>query len=196
MKITTRYRSVSTWRLAGVVASIAVCACADREPERTADSAPAPPALARDTAAPFQTDSLAYHLTWRDDRYEGSASVLFRNQTADTAYFVNCNGATGFQLEREEAGKWVAVWAPPQNQCLSAPIVVPPGDSLRRTTILLDGYQPDTPGARPLSADSSLHRLVWTAMVHHYARRPPPFGAEVPLVQRVSNRFFLFTTPR
>ena len=190
-----RRRSVSRVLLGSVIAGIALLACSGGESKPATDSAPTSPAVERDTAAAFQTDSLAYHLTWRVDRYEGSASVLYRNHTPDTAYFVNCNGATGFQLEREEAGKWIAVWAPPQNQCLSAPIIVPPGDSLRRTTILLDGYQPGSPGARPLNADSSLHRLVWTAMVHHYAKRPPPFGADVPVEQRVSNRFLLFTSP-
>ena len=170
-----------------VIASIASCERGARE-ER-ADSV----ALTRDTSALSQTDSLAYAITLRDGRYTGRALVRFHNRTADTAYFVNCNGATSVQLQRDVGGVWVDAWTSAQDACLSPPIVVLPGDTLDRPVLFFDGYQPDT-AATP-AAERGVYRLVWTALVHHYQSRTP-VGVELPLPRRISNRFVLTGAPR
>jgi hypothetical protein len=149
----------------------------------------------RDTTALFQTDSLAYRLTYRDGRYEGTAMVTFRNRTADTVFFIHCNGATGTALQREVNGDWVDVWHSVQNGCFSAPITVAPGDSLRRSVFLFDGYQPDTAAAVSPGSGSAVHRLVWTAAVKDFAPGVS-YGTPLPLEQRASNPFLLTGAPR
>ena len=157
------------------------------------DSAP----LARDTAPATQTDSLAYQVRLRDSLfYDAPAMVTFRNSSADTVYFVNCNGATPTGLQRETSEGWVTAWSSIQNECLSAPIIVPPGDSLRRQVLLFDGFQPmpnDTTPAPP--GGRGVYRLIWYGLVHHY-KAGLPFGTEPPLALRTSNRFVITGAPR
>lgn len=171
-----------------MLASVASCERGVREDR--GDSV----ALARDTAALSQTDSLAYAITFRDGRYSGRALVRFHNRTADTAYFVNCNGATSVQLQRDVDGVWLDAWTSAQDACLSPPIVVPPGDTLERSVLFFDGYQPDT-AAATTTQGQGVYRLVWTALVHHY-QPGAPVGAELSPPQRVSNRFVLTGAPR
>ena len=153
--------------------------------------------LRRDTTAATQTDSLAYHITLRDDRFHDvPAMVTFRNTSADTAYFVNCNGATPTGLQRETSDGWVNAWTSVQDACLSAPIIVPPGDTLRRQVLLFDGFQPppnDT--TLPPPGGRAVYRLIWYGLVHHY-NAGLPFGTEPSLALRTSNRFVLTGAPR
>ena len=180
---------------AGALIGVALIACDTPETQPpAADSVPAI-SLPRDTAALFQTDSLAYHLVFRNGQYEGTAGVTFRNRMADTAYFVNCNGATGFTLERAQGDTWATTWVPPMNACLSPPIIVPPGDSIRRTVLVLDGFQPDSAALQRSPNDTSVYRIVWTSVFHHYGK-PRPFGTVPPLENRVTNRFMLIGAPR
>ena len=172
----------------------ALLACSESSPRATDSVVASSPAIERDTAAASQTDSLAYRIVRRaDGQYEARAEVIFRNRMADTAYFVNCNGATGVRLERLVSDTWVPSWSSEQDGCLSGPIVVAPGDSLRRSVLLFDGYHPISSDA-PAEA-ASTYRLVWTTVVHHYEPRAP-LANEVPEAQRVSNRFFLVGAPR
>ena len=127
--------------------------------------------------------------------------VTFRNTTSDTAYFIHCNGATGVQLQREVNGAWVDVWTSMQNGCHSAPIVVNPGDSLRRAVHFLDGYDPQPGDSTSPTKAPGTYRLLWTALVHDYPRqspynRDPGVDPSLPLEQRVTNRFRLTGAPR
>ena len=152
--------------------------------------------IARDRGAASQTDSLHYQLAALEGRHVGRAMVTFRNQTADTAYFIHCNDATGVELQREVDGAWVRVWSPPQNGCHSPPIVVAPGNTLRRRVILFDGYQPEgADSVLPPPEKPATYRLVWTQLVHDY-RRNASSERPLPLEQRVSNRFLMSRAPR
>jgi hypothetical protein len=196
--------------LLGAATAVILCtaiACSDSgsraAAERPGDSATPPGAsrpLSRDTTAATQTDSLAYHVMVRDGRfYEAPAMVTFRNTSPDTAYFVNCNGATPTGIQRETAAGWVDVWNGEQDACLSAPIVVPPGDTLRRRVLLFDGFHPlpnDTTAAPsgPTHAPA-VYRIIWHGLVHHY-NAGLPFGTEPSIALRTSNRFLLTGAPR
>ncbi len=174
------------------IAFIALLACGQpRDPGQGTDAV----AVTRDTAALSQTDSLEYRLVQRDGRYTGRALVTFHNRTADTAFFVNCNGATSVQLQRNVDGVWIDSWTSEQDACLSAPIIVPPGDSLQRPVVLFDGYQGD-PIALPTSPGEgpAIFRLVWTAIVHEYDPRAPR-EVSLPLPRRVSTRVMLGGAP-
>jgi hypothetical protein len=183
--------------ISAVLVGLAVAACTSPGAERTVDSSTAAPPLPRDTTARTQTDSLAYHLTFRNGQYEGSASATFRNAMPDTAYFVNCNGVTSFTLQRLQDTAWSNVWSPPMNACLSAPIIVAPGDSLHRTVPLLDGFQPDSAALQRSPADTGIYRIVWSGLVHHYhaPNRTASFGTTPPIELRISNRFLLIGAP-
>ncbi len=157
--------------------------------------------FARDTTALSQTDSLRYHLTRRGERYEGTAMVTFRNTTPDTAYFIHCNDATGVQLQRDVSGTWVSVWTSMHDACHSAPIVVAPGDTLRRAVPFLDGYQPEPGDSASPTREPGTYRLVWVELVRDYNRELPysrdvAVDPSLPLAQRVTNRFLLTGAPR
>jgi hypothetical protein len=155
-------------------------------------------AIGRDTTAATQTDSLFYRVTVRDSVfYDAPAMVTFRNTSADTAYFVNCNGAIATSIQRKIDDAWVDVWNSEQDQCLSAPIVVPPGDTLRRRVLLFDGFHPhpnDTLPPPPTDPPPA-YRLMWRGLVHHY-RAGVPFGTDPALALQISNPFLLAGAPR
>ena len=187
-------------RLTGAGTAAMVCAvgiaCSDSGSRVPADQPTSFYAVGRDTTAATQTDSLAYHVSTTDGRYDAPAMVTFRNTSPDTAYFVNCNGAIATTIQRKVGAVWVDVWNSEQDACLSAPIIVPPGDTLRRKVLLFDGFHPH-PGdtTLPRTDGPVLYRLMWRGLVHHY-RAGLPFGTEPPMSLLVSNPVLLFGAPR
>jgi hypothetical protein len=148
------------------------------------------PVVARDTAALFQTDSLAYTLR-TGDLVAGVINVTLTNRTAGPIYIVNCNGHTGVSLERRVNGQWQSVWSPAIPLCLSTPIVVPVGGSLQRRV----GIQPTRVGTNdfpewPARTIAGEYRLVWPSVLSSLVGQGP-FGDPLPLEARVSNRFTL-----
>src|SRR4051812_15847030 len=73
------------------------------------------------TAADFRTDSAAYILTSTNVGYHGTITATFTNTSGKTAYFVNCNGGTGVELQKLTGAEWKTVWSPVLLACLSAP---------------------------------------------------------------------------
>ncbi len=190
-----RHRLAAT---ATAVLCVAAVACTDSGSRAPAPNSSHRAALPRDTAPATQTDSLAYHVTMRDGLYVAPVAVTFRNISADTAYFVNCNGAVSTGLQRETAGGWVDAWTSVQDQCLSAPIIVPPSDTLRRRVLLFDGFDSTTATPSPTGAPSdapAVYRVIWHDLVHHY-KAGLPFGTEPTMTLRTSNRFVLTGAPR
>lgn len=187
------------WALLTIVVVMAGCgdattAATERSPE--APFVPMVPLVTRDTAALFQTDSLAYALRDGGNWYQSTVGVTLTNRTRGPIYIVNCAGGTGLQLEQRVGDQWQRVWSPLLPLCLSPPIVVPV-DSIYRTRVEIIGA-PQGAKALPQFATVQLsgeYRIVWTGVVSSYQDRNP-FGAPLPLDARVSNRFTLTLQPR
>jgi hypothetical protein len=151
------------------------------------------PAIARDTLALFQTDSLHYTLSVDPTAlgYQVQLGVVFTNRTPRTAYFVNCGGGTSISLEKLVGARWQTVWTPILLACLSSPITVPPGGTYRR--------QLDVFGARPgtnmmpqfsMTDLTGVYRLAWHEVVYDYQDHLP-WGEPLAAEHTVSNRFTL-----
>lgn len=156
--------------------------------------APAP--LTRDTAAMFQTDSLAYTLHTGTIGYQGDVGVTLTNRTAGTIYIVNCGGSTSVQLEKRVGVAWQGVWSPAIPLCLSPPITVPVGGAYRTRISIFGGYPGTNTFPQFLVADvTGEYRAVWGSVLSTYQDRLP-FGETLPLESRTSNRFTLTAEPR
>lgn len=149
-------------------------------------------ALVRDTDAAFQTDRLRYTVaSTPSGGINARMSYVFTNPTPGPVYFVNCKGNTPPLLQKRVDDHWVNVWAPTILDCLSPPIVVPPGEEYRNSVSIL-AAGPDNNLASKLTADSipGIYRFVWHDVLSSYDGSYP-FGEPLPLEQRISNRFYL-----
>ena len=152
--------------------------------------------LTRDTAALFQTDSLAYVLRAGVVGYQGDIAVTLTNRSAGSIYIVNCGGATDVGLEKRVGDVWQNVWSPVVPACLSLPITVPVGGTYRTRILVFGGY----PGTNSYPQFSVAYvpgeyRAVWLSVLSSYQDRLP-FGEQLPLEWRTSNRFMLTTGAR
>lgn len=147
--------------------------------------------------ASFQTDSATYTLHATSTGYEGDIGVVFTNPGPAPVYVVNCNGATGWRLERWTSGAWRSVWSPILPACLSEPIVIQGRAQYRVVARISDcGFLgacaprlTDLPRGEP-------HRLVWTLFVTAYDARGPSWGSPLPDERRTSNTFTLRTAAK
>jgi hypothetical protein len=175
-----------------VLATLALAAACHDGPTTAADpTGVLGAALTRETAPFFQTDALTYTLQSGSHGYTGEIGVQFTNRTGETVYFVNCNGITGMSLEKLIGGRWEVAWSPVVPQCLSSPIVVPPGGTYDIRISVFAGYPDSNMWPKFSVTDvTGVYRAVW-----HYALRSYqddlPFGEQLALEQRVSNRFTL-----
>jgi len=182
-------------RREGAGSAVAALGCllllACNEPRSDAPNGRAPdtPGIQRDPGPATQTDSLHYRLSLRDGQQVAEMMVTFRNPTADTVYFIHCNGATPVQLQVPLEEPWVSVWTSEQDACFSPPIAVPPSDSLRRRVLLFDGFKPGD-SQMPLPVVPATYRLVWAGLVRK-STSSAPVGDPLPLEQRTSNPFLL-----
>ena len=139
----------------------------------------------------FRTDSNSYALRADNMGYSALIDVEFTNSTADTVYFINCNGVTGVTFEKLVDSTWQMAWMPAMNACLSAPIVVPPGSTRRFPTHAFAARRDRAQSGEITIEDApGTYRIVWPHTVASY-QGSPPFGDSLPLSQRVSNRFIL-----
>lgn len=171
----------------------------------TACASPPAPTVARDSVfvpardenALFQTDSLRY--TLREVvgfGYETRIRARFTNLTGATAYFVNCNGATMLHLEKLAGEQWTRAWSPIVPLCLSPPITVASGQSYE-FGVPLFAAKPDANAAPKFTVPEipGVYRIVWSDALSSYQDKLP-FGAQLPLDQRVSNSFTLSVPSR
>jgi hypothetical protein len=143
------------------------------------------------TAALFRTDSVAYTLRARNNGHEARIGVTFTNRTSDTTYFVNCNGAVGVSLEKLVEGNWRNAWSPVMPACLSPPIAVAPGATRSMPIEVFGGFPGSNAYPQFVVAEiPGIYRAVWNSAVTDY-QSELPFGAPLPLAQRISNRFTL-----
>lgn len=158
---------------------------------------PADPTVPSRDAVAFQTDSLSYTLLSASVGLEGKIAFVFTNPTSAPVYIVNCRGATSLRLEKQSGDTWVPAWSPVIPLCLSAPIVVQPGQQYAGVVHVFGGY-PSTAMHPRFVVDSvpGVYRIVWADVLRTYNNRTYPFGEPLPLEQRVSNRFQLRVASR
>jgi hypothetical protein len=146
----------------------------------------------RDTGAAFQTDSLVYTLVRGPQGIEGRIGYVFTNPTDAPVYIVNCRAQTALRLQKHTDAGWIDAWSPVVLDCLSPPIVVPPGDRRADEVPVFAG----APGSNVhpqflVDRVPGVYRIVWHHVLSSYDDRRYPFGEPLPLEQRVSNRFEL-----
>lgn len=150
-----------------------------------------------DTAALFQTDSLAYTLRAGSVGYQADVGVTLTNRTTGTIYIVNCSGSTGVQLEKRVGIAWQGVWSPAIPLCLSPPITVPVGSTYRTRISIFGGYHGTNSYPQFSVADvTGEYSAVWDSVLSTYEDRLPSFGEPLPPEWRTSNRFTLAAEPR
>jgi hypothetical protein len=169
-----------------------VGACADRsEHDARSTARDSAAAMSVDTLHALRTDRAAYQWTIADSTYQVAIPITFHNESPDTIYIVNCNGQLPFGVERRYDDAWAPFWMAPTNACLSAPMVIEPGDTFRHTTgIAINLRNRDLPVGAGEDALVGEFRLVWHSIVKHYSTRPA-FGDTLPLAVRRSNTFKL-----
>lgn len=141
----------------------------------------------------IQTDSLEYHLIpdWVGLRVD--IPYTFENRTGRQISLVNCNGSFSIHLQREQDGEWKFAWSPVRNMCLSAPIVIEPNGTFAET-LNVWGAPPDSLHIGPnfdVADPSGIYRIVWGTGLWSFQSDSLPFGPQIPLKWRVSNRFTL-----
>jgi hypothetical protein len=141
---------------------------------------------------PVLTNASAYSLGFDGDTYRARIGYTFTNVTDAPAFVPNCNGAFDMSLERRTAAGWEEVWHPDLPECLSAPLVIDPGDELEDVIDLRigapgSGTFPQFDAADP----DGTYRIVLIDVLSSYDGGTFPFGPRLPLEARVSNQFEL-----
>lgn len=144
-----------------------------------------------DMSTLFRTDSQSYTLRPNQMGYIADIGVEFTNRTADTVYFMNCNGVTGVAYEKLIDSTWRQAWAPGMNACASEPIAVAPGEAHSFPQQAFVARR-DRVQSGEVTVDSApgTYRIVWAYTVASYESRPP-WGDSLPQAYRVSNSFVL-----
>jgi hypothetical protein len=145
----------------------------------------------RDVEPLIHTDATAYQLSFNGHGFTTMIPYVFDNRTDASVHLHNCNGAFAQKLERLERGKWVVAWYPALPLCLSAPIVVDPGDTFA-TELRVWGARPNQNfgPAFDVADPSGTYRLVWDAAAWSRQNGSQPVEP-MPLEYRISNRFVL-----
>ncbi len=154
------------------------------------------PPEVEDTA--LVTDGTSFRLEeWGSVRgnlwYRADIPYSFTNRTGSKVYLPNCNGGIHLRLEMEGMiGEWVHVWGPVLLACQGPPIVIEPGEVYRRTLGVI-GCLDGNCGPRlvlPPTAATPV-RILWEGALSSYDEDERPYGEQIPLEERVSNRFTL-----
>ena len=172
------------------LAMLALAALAACEPGASDVTARAPAATA--DAHHFTTDSAGYTLRRDGDMLAIAIGYVFRNPLQDTVSVVNCNDHVVMDLQKRVGSGWESVWHGMTNACLSAPLEVPPGDSLHGR-MDIQGAGPDhrsLPTFTTTELDGEF-RLIWHQPRVHYDADIAEFGDTLALSDRVSTPFRL-----
>jgi hypothetical protein len=146
----------------------------------------------RDADALLQTSALRYALHRDELGYRTTIPWTFHNETGDTVWVPNCDGDVRPLLQVERDGAWFDAWTPFARPCASAPVVVPPGDSLADTLRVFGG--PAGSNLVPAFAFEDVegvYRLLWHRALSSWDGVAIDPAAALPVAQRVSNRFLL-----
>lgn len=170
-------------------AALVLAACATGEP-----LAPLELADAGGEHAPIRTDAATYVLRPYLSGYGTDIGIRFENRSQSRMYAVNCQQQLAPVLQKKLHGEWVTWWSPVLLGCLSAPIVLQPGEVLERR-LQVWGALPGTnwaPQWQSAELDGT-YRVVLSSLVYNYTDQGQRFGDPVPLSLRVSNEFTLVT---
>lgn len=150
----------------------------------------------RTGAEAVQTDRAQYRLRQEGIGFKTQIPFSFRNPLPDTVYMFNCGGALDMSLEKKVQGGWEWFWGPVLFECLSAPVVIPPGTRYQ-DTLEVFGVQPGRNAAPAFRTNDieGTYRLVWNNLVLHYRDSGMTFGDSLALSLRRSNEFQLFHQP-
>jgi hypothetical protein len=181
------------FRLTAAVALLVLFACKPAETpppaqpaETTTPPSPAPPAQ----NFAVSTDRNSYQMIEGPYGPEVTITTTIRAPRDKRVYITNCNGAIGTGLQRLVGGKWEYAWAQEMNACLSAPIIIEPGQE-KTTTILAASGEHAAVDARRNSSriEGGTYRVGWHGLYTSWDLNKRPWGEELPLEQRVSAPF-------
>lgn len=137
----------------------------------------------------LQTDRPTYDLLSDGRWLRAEIPYTFTNRTGAPVYLANCRGGFALRLEREEGDGWVTAWSPILLMCLSPPIVIDDGVEFV-DTLVVSGALPGENAAPAFDVEdpSGTYRIVWEAALSSYDKDDYPFGSQLPLEDRTSNR--------
>jgi hypothetical protein len=155
---------------------------------------PLPAAVPSEGETHLRTSAESYTLTRRDGGWATSIDLSFTNPLTETIYVVNCRGGLAMGLERWNGEAWERAWSPGMQLCLSPPIEIAAGGTLRHT---LEVWGSD-PGRNhypefAVTPVEGTYRVVWENLVLRWRGDyvDGAFGDPVPRELRVSNSFVL-----
>jgi hypothetical protein len=136
-------------------------------------------------AADLRTDRTEYTLSERGNVLQVSIGIVFTNGTSAPVFAHGCNQPDPPSLQRSEGGRWVTVYSPIVELCLSSPVRLAPGATYERTYTLSGGL-PGTNVAPTfyVPRGTATYRLRWDAV--RGSADPDSRGALLPVY---SNEF-------
>jgi len=138
----------------------------------------------------LRTDQLTYHakiLHNPRSAVQLTIETEYTNTTENTVYFMGCHHPSAPQLQKYQEGKWVTVYSPIENLCLSPPWDIAPGETYRETYQVY-GYLPGHNAAPTFDASiPGRYRLVRD--IYQQLSDPLNESELLPLSERVSNEF-------
>jgi hypothetical protein len=146
----------------------------------------------RDLEPPIQTEDLLYELKSDGFGLRVDIPYTFTNSTDAAVYLTNCNGAFGLHLEREVDEGWKVAWSPALPMCLSPPIVIERNETFLDTLRVRAGeFGSNSYPQFDIEDPHGIYRIVWTAALASFDANASPFGQQIPIEHRISNRFEL-----
>lgn len=173
-----------------------VTGCTEAEKPAARPATPTATPEARPVEAPVRTDRTRYAL--QEGRFGPEVTIVttFHAPADRPVYIRNCNGALSLGLQRLKGGTWVDAWAAETNGCASAPIVIQPAGTHVQTITAASGVDAVVSSRRTeRKLGPGTYRAVWYGVLTSPDGRPPAFGEELPLAQRVSAPFAIDALP-
>lgn len=140
----------------------------------------------------IRTDQSTYHVEIVHDprpAVQLTIETEYTNTTENTVYFIGCHHPSAPQLQKYQGGKWVTVYSPIENQCLSPPWDIAPGETYRETYQVY-GYLPGHNAAPTFDASiPGRYRLVRD--IYQQLSDPLHESELLPFSERISNEFTL-----
>ncbi len=140
--------------------------------------------------AAIRTDQLIYHAEIVNDSRPAVQLTIeteYTNTTDNTVYLIGCHQPSAPQLQKYKDGEWVTVYSPVENECLSPPWEISPGETYR-DTYQVYGYLPGYNAAPTFDATiPGRYRLVRD--IYQELSDPVNEAELLPLSERISNEF-------
>lgn len=138
----------------------------------------------------IRTDQLIYHaeiIHNPQPAVQLTIETEYTNTTDNTVYFIGCNQPSAPQLQKYRDGKWVTVYSPIENLCLSPPWEIAPGETYRDTYQVygyLPGYNAAPTFDAPIPGRYRLVREIYQQLSDSLTE-----SELLPFSERVSNEF-------